>query len=232
MPRSLPALVVRRLFTIAARSQYERVTPEVATLLESVGAVAPTVNQQGNLTCFGVLYAKNHRICSACRLRVACATKASNHGLDAVALSPKLFHARALVRTAEACDATTLGLPTTLQAPRPRPASEREDEIRAYLEQHFKRVECFEEEYYVHKVKRRDNKVKHIVWVGAKPNLTNPDVNPAFLVRFCTTADRPALQKQLIRVGPGYYAPESLPVAELIELIDAHADYLFKLKID
>ncbi len=244
VPRSLDALIVRRLFTIAARSQYERVTPDVATLLRSVGAEVPAVNSQGNLTCFGVLFAKNHSICAVCTARAACELRARNSGLDSITISPTLLSARAMVRTPEAGDSTASttpvneAVPATAVAAAPAapaaravssPTSEREEAIRSHLESRYKHVECYGEHYFKHRVPRRDERVKHIVWVGAKPDFAaSPNLNPAFLVRVCGA--RPQLQKQLIRVGLGWYIPESMGVGEVIEFIDAHANYLFKVK--
>lgn len=227
VPRSLPSLVIRRLFTLAARAQYEKVDENVATLLRNVGAEPPQVDTQKNLTCFGVLFSRNHHVCSACQARTACSAKAANFGLDQVTIAPSLLSARASVRTAEVIGAPSAPAPEAKkQAPAPSsPTSEREEEIRSYLEQHFKAVECYGENYYKHRAERRDKRVKHIVWVGERKEAVHPELNPRFCVRFCNPSV--ALQGKLVKLRGAFYAPESMSVKQVCELIAVHADRLF-----
>lgn len=91
VPPTLPLQVIRRLFTLAARDQHAKVTPDVEILLRRVGAKVPTPIAPGTLSCFGVLYQEGHRICSACSMRKSCATEARNAGLGEITLSPKLL---------------------------------------------------------------------------------------------------------------------------------------------
>lgn len=224
VPRTLESVIVRRLFTIAARAQYDKVNEQVGILLRSVGAEVPMLNTSGNLACFGILYARNHRVCSACAARIACAVKAANYGLENVTLSPKLFAPRASVRTAEAGELPAEELHSEKRVPTP-PMSEREDELRSYLQQNFRAIEVFREQYYTHKARPADTKARNIVWVGSRPFPTGGDFNPAFMVRFCNPSARVA--SQLIKVANSFYVKESMPVGEVIKLIDLHANELF-----
>lgn len=221
VPKSLPALVVRRLFTLAARSQFEKITDNVAELLRNVGAEVPVVNSSGNLTCFGILFSRNHHVCSACQARNACSIKSANFGLDQVTLSPTLLSARASVRTAELIGNQEVS------SRRLAPVSEREEEIRSYLEQHFKRAMDGGEEHYRH----NGDVGRNIVWLGSRSpsEVSHPDLNPVFLIRFCNPSVE--LQRKLIKLRGASYLPESMPTKEVFELISGHADVLYASKM-
>jgi hypothetical protein len=91
VPRTSEPLVVRRIFTISARAEYEKVTPQVIDLLKMVGARPPEADRSGILNCFGILFLPNHQTCRSCDLYEACQAEAANIGLTDVALSPKLL---------------------------------------------------------------------------------------------------------------------------------------------
>lgn len=210
VPRSAEALLVRRLFTLAARAKVERVTPEVADLLRTIGAEPPEVNAQDNLTCFGVLFAKNHHVCQVCQVRKACSVRAANFGLDQVSLHPQLLPARAYVRTAQVVG-QQLPAPLSKNAPR----SEREEEIGAYLEHHFRRVASLGGKItYAH---RSQDISRSLVMV-----LREKD---AFRVRFCSPSV--ALQESLIRRGVEFFAHDESDASTVCSLLGRHADELF-----
>jgi hypothetical protein len=80
VPAHVDPVVKRRCFTIAARDNYDKVTKEVASLLEQVGAYVP--KKHGDvMACFGVLWEANHRGCRLCALEETCKTRAANVGL-------------------------------------------------------------------------------------------------------------------------------------------------------
>lgn len=72
VPPNLDEIVVKRLFTIAARDQYAKVNTQVRDLLTELGASVPQPHGDG-LACYGVLYKRNDRRCMVCDLRQACA---------------------------------------------------------------------------------------------------------------------------------------------------------------
>jgi hypothetical protein len=100
IPRTADALTVKRLLTLAARVNYEKITPEISDTLKTVGAPVPVLENTGNLRCFGVVFQRNHSICLRCGLREACAVESANYGLSTITLSPKLVNAKGLVRVA------------------------------------------------------------------------------------------------------------------------------------
>jgi hypothetical protein len=238
IPRAMPAGVVRRLLTLVARDNHQKVTPEVESMLKSVGAKPPSFNQNGDMTCFGVLFQKNNRHCSVCGLRQSCEVEAANYDLGQVALSPKLFAEKALVRTVAATD--ELPLPTVSAAvpdsndmvePAPaieaiatptstgaEPMSVKEEELKSYLEGNFKPAIYRDELYYQHKV-RDGNKLKSIFWLGR--------INGRLELRFCKAS--PKLAKHLFAgKRKTHYAPADVSFEQLKKLINQHSDETFR----
>lgn len=211
IPRAMPAGVVRRLLTLVARDNHQKVTPEVESMLKSVGAKPPSFSQNGDMTCFGVLFQKNNRYCSVCGLRQSCEVEAANYDLGQVALSPKLFTEKALVRTVAATDeipvSTTVSatVPDSAEVPEDpqteaepvsnapaspagsEPMSIQDEELKSYLEGNFKPAIYRDELYYQHKV-RDGNKLKSIFWLGR--------INGRLELRFCKAS--PKLAKHLV----------------------------------
>jgi hypothetical protein len=90
IPEDIDPLVVRRMLTLAARDQYDKLTPQVKEMLLEIGAKVPTL--VGNrLTCYGILYQRNSRACITCDLRQSCCAEAANLGLSEMVISPKLL---------------------------------------------------------------------------------------------------------------------------------------------
>ena len=106
VPRTAEPLVVRRLFTLRAREQYQKVTPEIVDLLKIVGARPPEVDRSGVLNCFGILFQAGNSTCKDCDLYECCQVEAMNIGLTDVALSPKLLPHKTQIRTAKLRDST------------------------------------------------------------------------------------------------------------------------------
>lgn len=95
IPSNAGIMLVRRMFTLAARDHYRKVDAGVEELLKIVGAAVPKM-QPGNtlLRCYGVLYNKHDRLCASCGLKEACFVEASNTGLGMITISPRLLGAR------------------------------------------------------------------------------------------------------------------------------------------
>lgn len=212
VPRSAESLLVRRLFTLAARAKAERVTPEVVDLLRTIGAEPPEVNAQDNLTCFGVLFARNHHVCQVCQARKACAVRAANFGLDQVSLHPQLLPARAFVRTAEVVGQL---MPSAAPKTATTPLSEREEEIVAYAGHHFRRVSSVGgRTTYAH---RSQDITRSLVVMSRERD--------SFRVRFCSPSL--ALQGQLVRRGAEFFAGDEVNATTVCALLGRHADELF-----
>lgn len=91
IPGCIENVVVRRIFSLAARDQYEKVNADVMVLLRKVGAIVPECNADGTLRCFGVLYRSSAQACKICSLRSSCGTAAINVGLGVITLSQKVL---------------------------------------------------------------------------------------------------------------------------------------------
>jgi adenine-specific DNA glycosylase len=131
-------MVISRLFTIAARDQHEKVTPQTAELLKDIGAKPPKAYGSA-LACYGVLYQRNNPHCVKCGLRPSCATEAANYGLTKIALSPRLLGVKniripAILPEAPSPSASNGSADTS------EPNTGSEMEVVAHLAHHFTRV--------------------------------------------------------------------------------------------
>jgi len=228
IPRSIDKLVIRRLLTIAARDQFEKVNADVREMLATVGAKAP--DAKGSiLSCYGVLYQRGHKICSTCGMLESCKTEAANVGLGEITLSPKLLGTKQ----------TRIPILVARQQPKlqeeqssiPAPdissikddgaplSSERDDEIFNFLSENFRQVKYANEPYFRHKELPPSKKVKYIFWfhrVSGEP----------MQLRFCNP---PAtIIGRLEKRKNGYYLPSATPAKDAAELINLHATATFK----
>jgi hypothetical protein len=210
IPKSIDEIVVRRLLTICARDQYDKIVadPSIKGLLQEVGAKVPEM--QGDvLNCKGVAYEKNNRICNSCGYRVACANECANYGLGKVKISPKLMGSK-LTRV----PAILPNDPDAEETPAP---SNEEAEIVAYLDENFRKMSAKGQPYYGHK----EN-------IGQTKRLFRVDNNGAdFRIQFCAPSEE--LKKRLRFEQKSYYTPPSLSVGEVIVLIDLHAKETYAL---
>jgi hypothetical protein len=204
IPKSIDEIVVRRLLTICARDQYDKIeaNPMIRDLLLEVGAKVPEM--QGDvLNCRGVAYQKNNRICNSCGYRVACATEAANFGLGKITISPRLLGSK-LTRV----PAILPNDPDAEEVPAP---SDEEAEIVAYLDENFRKMASKGQTYYAHKEKLEQSK-----------RLFRVDNNGAdFRIQICGPSD--ALKKKLRYEQKCYFTPPGLSVSDVIALIDQHA---------
>ena len=200
VPRSLPPVIVRRMFTIAARDNWQKVTPEVEADLGELGAVAPKFDKD-SMRCHGVLYQRGHKICEACGLKVSCAAQAHNQGLGEITIHPKLLGAK-LRRTPYILPNPTTEPPAT--------TSERDMVIVDYLFRNFNRVTHLGELYF--QPKDFHDKSKLVLSVGES---TIP-----LKLRFCKP--NPLLRRKLAYADKGYYAPDSMAAEEVIETVNEH----------
>jgi hypothetical protein len=200
IPAVADEMLVRRLLTLAARDQYSKVNAQVAEMLEFVGARAPRIHGD-MLSCYGVLYQKNHRICNSCGLRFSCATEAANVGLSKIVISPKLLGAR------------QMRIPAILPAHNPTAmaaASSDDVQLITYLDEHFKKSTKKGKTYYGHLESKSQ---KHLFCLGDK-------LVPLTL-RFCTPSDE--LKKKLVCGSKVWSAPPDSTYEQLVALIEQHA---------
>lgn len=205
VPKSIPAMVVRRMFTIAARDNWQKVTPEVEEALGTLGAIAPKFDKD-SMRCHGVLYQRGHKICESCGLNVSCQAQAANVGLGAITIHPKLLGAK-LLRTPYVVPGPATEPPPT--------TTERDEDIVNYLFRNFKRVTHQGELYF--QPKDFTDKSKLIFNVGTT---TIP-----LRLRFCKP--NPLLKQRLVYVNKGYYASDDMSAEDVIALIDEHARFAY-----
>lgn len=199
IPESLEKLVIRRILTIAARDQYDSKVADntpVQEDLELVGAKVPE-SRGGHLSCRGVLFQKTHRTCIACGLNKVCSVESANFGLGDITLSPRLLGARGI--------RVPMVLSTESQLLTPR-----EEEIYAYLREHFDPLASGSEMGFKH---RDSNAIA--VSVTTAP----------FGLKLIKPAEE--LKPELVKVGTQYFALDSYSASQVIELVSRHAHAMF-----
>jgi hypothetical protein len=204
IPSSIDEIVVRRLLTICARDQYDKIeaNPAIKDLLLEVGAKVPEMHGDV-LNCRGVAYQKNNRICNSCGYRVACASEAHNYGLGKITISPRLLGAK-LTRVPAI-------LPNDPDAEEVIAPSDEEAELVAYLDENFRKMASKGQTYYAHKEKLDQSK-----------RLFRVDMNGAdFRIQVCGPGE--TLRKKLRYEQKCYFTPPGLSANEVIALIDQHA---------
>ena len=206
VPKSTPIMVVRRMFTIAARDNWKKVTPEVEADLNTVGATAPKYNHD-SMNCFGVLFQRSNKICESCGVRVACSNQAANIGLGEITISPKLLGAKTR--------RTPFILPNPDINALPQTSNVRDMTIIDYLWRHFKQVTHNGETYM--QLREFSSKEKLLFCLG--------DAVIPFKLRFCKPG--PILRKELVYENKCYYLPDTIEAEAAIVMINEHAKYAY-----
>jgi hypothetical protein len=209
VPRSMDSIIVRRLLTIAARDQHDKVTDDVAELLTIVGAKPPK-KAAGNATCFGVLFQNNHRVCMACGLKSSCATECSNIGLGDITISPKLLSSRQLMRIPAVTGEPTSDICFL---------SERDDDIYNYLCENFKRIDHRGDIHFKH---RESND---------KPSGFVVSIDPKVL-KFRINSPSDEIAPSLDKINDSYVIPDSISSDEAIDLIAKHAEERYAASVN
>jgi hypothetical protein len=216
VPAHIAPMIKRRLFTIAARDNADKIleNPDLIALLETVGAYVP-VKMGDTLRCFGVLWENNHRICSTCGLQESCMISAKNIGLDTIRLSPRLLGTK-LIRTPWLLENIEPPVETDVRSLRVVARSERDEELIDYLNQHFIAVIRKGEIYYQlpDKMKASDT----CAFCVGKPE-------KVMELRFCSPS--PEVQTKLTQVKnskgmPSWVLSDIMPLEEAVALINQH----------
>ena len=209
VPPTIDSVTKRRLFTLVARDQADKITTEIANLLVLIGAQVP--HKLGDqLSCHGVLWQRNHRICMSCGAQDSCKVKAVNLGLGDMVLSPRLLGAK-LSR-----------IPVILPNQPPEsdvepergvlPQNNRDEDVLSYLNDSFKPVMHMGEIYY--KFNERLGDRDRLLFCVGEPG-------SAMRLRFCNPHES---VRESLRLGnrKGWYVPDNLTAQEVIEVIDQH----------
>lgn len=217
VPASTEDIVVRRLFTVAARDQYRKVldNEQLAELLVEIGAKLPKETGNDMLACFGVLYKASDRRCCACDLRQSCAVQAANQGLgdeDGITLSPRLLGGRGT------------RYPVILPSA-PVPAVESADtsgmDVLSFLDNSFTHVKRGDLLFYIHHPHgAATSSVRKLLFCVERSS--------PLVLRFCNPSA--ALKTQLKNVGKGWYPSDNMPADQLIELIEQHSSEVYMLE--
>lgn len=208
VPPGMDPVTISRLFTIAARDQFEKITPQLSELLALVGAMVPTRRDSTSLECFGVLFSQTDRRCAPCDLRDACALKAANFGLGKMTLSPKLLASRS---TRYPVASTT---PSTALAELPQ-----SQDILEYLGTGHKRAEVNEKVFYFHQDAAASDRRNR------RPVFCLESVQP-LRIRFCNPSK--SMTEVLTGETRAWYPPENIDNDALIALMDRHSSEVFE----
>jgi hypothetical protein len=202
IPPTADTMLVRRLFTIAARDQYQKINSQVAEMLEAIGAKVPRVHKD-MIGCYGVLYTAWHRACQSCGLKRSCAVEAANLGLHKITLSPQLLGSR---QTRSPVVLPEMGEPA-LGA-----ADYNEAEVLSYLDEFFTRFKRGDSVYYGDGTEAQERQVL-LFCLGTQ---TSP-----LVIRFCSPSEK--LKKKLVMRGKGFFAPDNASTQTVTALLDEHA---------
>jgi hypothetical protein len=207
IPSDIDDIVVRRMLTMAARDQFDKLNSQINEMLMEIGAKVPRIINDGKLACYGVLYQKNCRPCNMCDLRHSCAVEAANTGLTKMVQSPRLLGSRQ--------PRIPAFLPrTTIQDAAPISSSD-EAEIITHLDETYQRGERSGFPCYYHYV--GDDKKRRIIFVIER---TAP-----LQIRFCNPSE--ALRSKLTGKQKTWFPHEGASVAEIYALIDQHGKETF-----
>lgn len=206
IPAEIDEMVVKRMLTMAARDQFDKLNPEINEMLTEVGAKVPRSLGADKLACYGVLYQKNCRQCNTCDLRHSCAVEAASMGLTKMTFSPRLLGVKQ--------QRIPAFLPRESGEISNQISSADEAEIISHLDETFKRGEREGKTYYFHNVS--DNNRRFLFCIERKAPLK---------LRFCNPSD--SLKKRLDGKQKTWCAREGATLVEIIELIEQHGKETF-----
>lgn len=205
IPPNTDESLIKRMFTVAARYDYDKVDKQVGDLLRMVGAKVPEMRTDGTMGCHGVLFKKNHPICNACDLRKSCEVEAAAFGLDKIVPSPKLLGVNQ-VRVPYISDHATATKSTV-------PAiSKRDSEILTHLQATYKKAVFRGETFFQHTV---NGEPKYLFCVASQTPLT---------LRFCSPGKKmqAKLRMEQQRGRTAWMVPVDLPADQVLELVKEH----------
>jgi len=207
IPPDIDRMVVRRMLTMAARDQFDKLNAQINEMLTEIGAKVPRSIGGDKLACYGVLYQKNCRQCNTCDLRHSCAVEAANLGLTKMVQSPRLLGSRQ--------QRIPAFLPRVSSEVSAAISSADKAEIISHLDEIFQKAERNGQTYYYHHV-GTDRKRRYLFCVERTAPLK---------LRFCNPGD--SLKKRLVGKQKTWCAREDAPLSEIIALIEQHGKETF-----
>lgn len=217
VPAHVDPLVKRRCFTIAARDNYEKVTSDVAELLERVGAHIP--KKHGDLLgCFGVLAERGHRACTLCSLEESCGREAAKVGLG----QPEFQIDKRLLGTKATktpmilpkIDPPTAGeKPVQVASLTVLNSCDRDEEIMSFLNETMLPTLHEGEIYYRLPGTQDGQKQRRRLFCVGQPELL-------MQLRFCNPSDK--LKAELVSNGSAWTIPDDMSLADAKTLMNEH----------
>jgi hypothetical protein len=207
IPPDIDGMVIRRMLTMAARDQFEKLNPQINEMLTEIGGKVPRSLGNDKIACYGVLYQKNCRQCNTCDLRHSCAVEAASLGLTKMTFSAKLLGARQIRVPAF--------LPRVAGEINAQINSADEAEIISHLNETFKKAERNNQTYYYHHVGNDRNR-RYLFCIERKSPLK---------LRFCRPSD--ILKARLVGKQKTWCARDDASLSEIIALIEQHGKETF-----
>lgn len=212
VPGHVDSVIKRRCFTIAARDNFDKVTGEVASLLEMVGAYVPKKHGD-TMACFGVLWEEAHRSCTLCALEESCKSAAAQVGVDKIRIDKKLLGTKA---TKTPMILPKIEPPADNEKPKSvanltvLAGTDRDEEIMSFLNESMIPTLHEGEIFY----RLPDKAGKRIFCVGQPERLMQ--------LRFCNPSED--LQKELVAKGkgPSWMVPDDMELSDVKGLMNAH----------
>ena len=219
VPPNMDITIVRRLFSIAARQQYDAKVhnnEDTCGLLRSIGAHIPEVRQNGKvMACFGILYQKNHHVCNACCAKEKCADSAANLGLGELTISRRLLS-----------PARNQRVPVIMardSSSEPVFQLDRDKILLEYLDKNCKKYGVKGSVYYAHKERLRDSSPIHLFCLGRK--------ELPLELRFINPDSSLLTKLQCVSMGrhKNWYLNDESTAEEALEMIMKHATNVYEL---
>lgn len=225
VPKHFDLVVIRRLFTLLARKNIDRVanSSDLKEWLQAIGAKVPEPRGH-TMACFGVLYMRNNRICESCSIKESCAAEAANFGLGDVLIHPEVLGSKQLrIPTLGGAIETPAPVLTTV-VPDDPDAGQRDDEIMHFLQENFRLINIRRET--PHGLRSElGYKHKERTPSGEKIILAASRKGGVLALRFCNPSS--LMRDKLHSVKNGAYLPRNVGAEEAIQLINTHARETF-----
>lgn len=202
IPCSVEKPIVRRLLTLAAVDQFDKVdgNDQIIKDLQFIGAKIPE-KRAGATSCFGIMFQSRNQTCSICGAARACQEEACNHGLGDITIDPRLLGAK------------QMRIPTLVSGTKePFPILNlKEEEIYHYLMENFNPQNTLNGMIFNHRDVRGIS-----VTVVRVPN---------FEIRI----DRPSLsiEDRLVKSGKYFIIPGDISAEDTIDILGTYSHDAF-----
>ena len=221
VPRHTEKLVVKRLFSLAARWYLSSLNDEVKHHLQIVGARVPEDNGISQ-SCFGIQYDSSNSKCESCGRNSSCSVETVSLGLDQIVPSPSILGPKTqrcpsiqVVSEDGLLKVDTLpGVPVEASTAIPNEAVE---DLTVFLREHFKSATI-------------KPKSKNVEQQEAFSLRTGEKNSPILWLKKCGNQRRLLFTKPSAEVSTklekdrGFYLKENTPIEEAKALIAKHAD--------